>query len=146
MEALKNSRLRGNNAARGLWFECCVYDALIKFGISKTDIITHIDNSHGKDAEADIMVNVRANGSVVIFCKTSLRERWKQEERDAIVMRNVMNPPPRCIGVMLKERARDTAKQTINNLTKQRAKYVALEDIITVYDESAINKLFSSLI
>lgn len=73
-------------AASGLLFEQCVYDAMCQSGVDPAWITTGVDLADGNNAEADFLISPPGTHSRVVFAKVSLRERWKQIDRDAIVI------------------------------------------------------------
>ncbi len=92
--ALKGSKAHGsgrNGAIRGKYLEIAVYDFAAKVAIAngadESCIRVQVDMLPGHNAEADILVNDR----LAILVKTSFRERWKQVDRDAMLMSH-LNP------------------------------------------------------
>lgn len=92
--ALKGSKAHGsgrNGAIRGKYLEISVYDFVAKIvskqGIGTECIRVQVDMLPGYNAEADILINDR----LAILVKTSYRERWKQVDRDAMLM-SQLNP------------------------------------------------------
>lgn len=76
-----------NPSVRGAYLEFCVYDLLCRVveneGLSPSEAIkTDIDLAEGHHAEADMLVNDR----LAVLVKVSFRERWKQVDRDVLVM------------------------------------------------------------
>lgn len=68
-----------DNSARGRWFEQCVYDAFKKLGLNPL--------LHCRDKEKNIEVDftfTHIKPRLGVHTKTSLRERWKQADRDAL--------------------------------------------------------------
>lgn len=75
-----------SGAIRGKYLEMAVYDFVAKV-VEDNDgdiscITVQTDMYPGYNAEADIVVN----GRLAILAKTSYRERWKQVDRDVLVM------------------------------------------------------------
>lgn len=92
--ALKGSKAHGsgrNGAIRGKYLEIAMYDFAAKVvtanGADESCIRVQVDMMPGHNAEADILVNDR----LAILVKTSFRERWKQVDRDALLMSH-LNP------------------------------------------------------
>ena len=94
-ERISNShRFQQNGQFRGQAFEIIVGDALAK-ALSETPAVIrgHVSYS-SQNAEIDVAIDY---GDSVhgIFLKTSLRERWKQEDRDALLFSGERNHFPR---------------------------------------------------
>lgn len=92
--ALKGSKAHGsgrNGAIRGKYLEIAVYDFAAKVAIAngadESCIRVQVDMYPGYNAEADILINDR----LALLVKTSFRERWKQVDRDAMLMSH-LNP------------------------------------------------------
>lgn len=75
-----------NGALRGKFLEMCVYDFVVKTVLAADGdsglVETGVDVVPGEHAEASVLVNNR----LALLVKTSYRERWKQTDRDALVM------------------------------------------------------------
>lgn len=82
-----NSRAKNQNSAMGSVFHACGYDALVASGIQIERILCHIDATNGKHADCDfvIMPTTANSKAVVVMVKSSLKERWKQFDRDAML-------------------------------------------------------------
>lgn len=74
--------------ARGRYLEMCIYDfiarVVLEEGGSLDRIELHVDMRDGKHAEADFLIYRK----LAVLVKVSLRERWKQVDRDAGLMQN----------------------------------------------------------
>lgn len=86
---LSKGRAHGSGrsgAIRGKYLEMAVYDFVAKVvsanGGDVSCITVQVDMLPGYHAEADILVN----NKLAILVKTSFRERWKQVDRDAMIM------------------------------------------------------------
>jgi len=77
---------RAPAAASGALFEQCIYDAMCRSGVDPSWIQTGVDLADGNNAEADFVISVPSRGRRAVFVKVSLRERWKQIDRDAMVI------------------------------------------------------------
>lgn len=76
-----------NPIVRGRYLEMCVYDTIARVisgegGDTASLIRTGVDVSDGYHAEADFLVNDK----LAVLVKVSYRERWKQIDRDVLVM------------------------------------------------------------
>jgi hypothetical protein len=82
---LKNSRLSKNGQARGQAFEIIAADAIHAAVGDTYEWSGHLKCAQ-YNAEIDIVLYDSRQETVHgIFLKTSLRERWKQEDRDAML-------------------------------------------------------------
>lgn len=79
---------RPGNSVKGRRFETCVIDALVAAGVNPNRMEFNKDVSNGKDVEVDIIVHPSKKGGVTYFLmlKTSLRERWQQADRTAMML------------------------------------------------------------
>jgi len=82
---IDNSRLSKNGQARGQAFELICADAIYKAVGDRCEWRGHLKCAQ-YNAEIDIVLYDPRRESVHgIFLKTSFRERWKQEDRDAML-------------------------------------------------------------
>ena len=157
MQELITSKLKGN---RGHWFEYCVMDALMVFEDPSTGdtidisrVRSHLDVVPPYNAEVDILINPTkpTDRAFFLYLKTSLRERWKQFDRDAILAS--FNPCKsftpttdiKYIGIFYREYARFTLEQNLKKAGKEKPRCHVLDDIITATDSSAMLSLFSRI-
>lgn len=119
-------------AVRGKYLEMCIYDFLSRYvesrGLSHEDHIeVHVDMKDGKHAEADFLVC----GNLAVMVKVSLRERWKQIDRDSLVMQGMRGRRGRrVLSLFFAEHDTDSfrqARKKAANVTDQ-----SYADIITV--------------
>jgi hypothetical protein len=142
-----------NVSVLGLLLEVCVWDAFARQGV---DVIAwDADLSpNRKNADADLLV--RAPGDpdhdYAVLIKTSLRERWKQVDRDAMLMERAYRPPdgaPRSLKVralFLREKPTDSAQTAIRKAQSVQAKLGAPNtDIRTVMDREGMERLIQEL-
>lgn len=83
-DALLTGGLDRNNAKNGKRFEICILDALLHFGVPPLKIEVCKQPPYGQKAEADFHITLN-NGFANIYAKTSLRERWAQPDRAALL-------------------------------------------------------------
>lgn len=84
----KTAHISTNGSSTGMVFELIIYDVLIHFGVHPTDMYLSVKHPT-TNTEIDILVRRRSGKAPIgIMAKTSLRERWKQEDRDAMAIRN----------------------------------------------------------
>jgi hypothetical protein len=77
--------LQHNNSMIGRQFCLCVYDGLRAAGIPEECITLNVRASKARNDDIDICVTLPTHPERVylFYLKTSLRERWKQVDRDA---------------------------------------------------------------
>jgi hypothetical protein len=82
---LRQRGLQRNNSSNGRHFCLCVYDALVAAGIAALRLELNVRADPRRNDDIDIRVTVSAltQRYVLFYLKTSLRERWKQIDRDA---------------------------------------------------------------
>ena len=75
-----------NGSTSGLSFETIVTESLSFYGVHASRQKLHL--KHDKtNVETDVFI-VGAKRPIIILLKTSLRERWKQEDRDAMTIKS----------------------------------------------------------
>lgn len=162
-EALKQSkylRIEGKNG--GDAFELLLADALYKYGVESDRIHRNI-KADAKNADADILITPRPHKrkAIVIMAKTSLRERWKQEDRDGFIfIHNVSNcwsdvcnqisisekTKPEIWAVTVKERADTSPTDAVDHAKRigEKAGSIDTENFISVYDLPAMERLLEA--
>jgi hypothetical protein len=78
--------LSKNGQLQGKVFELVIADALIQSGIPVENLRAHVSDAT-TSTEIDIAVITPSSRIIAILAKTSLRERWKQEDRDALMLK-----------------------------------------------------------
>jgi hypothetical protein len=82
----KHPHFSNNGSTSGQFFEMVFTEALSVVGVSLSRQWIHV--KHGEtNVEVDVFV-VGAKRPIIILLKSSLRERWKQEDRDALAIRH----------------------------------------------------------
>jgi hypothetical protein len=82
----KHPHFSKNGSSTGQFFELIFTEALSAVGVSASRQKLHL--KHEKtNVEVDVFV-VGAKRPIIILLKASLRERWKQEDRDAMAIRH----------------------------------------------------------
>ena len=86
----------------------------------------------------DVFLWTKENGPVVLSCKTSLRERYKQADLEGIALLKI-HPTSKSFLVTL-----DADKQ---HLTQTRSKIPSkeIEGLVAIYDETNVDELFAWL-
>jgi hypothetical protein len=131
-----------NNTNYGTLFEICWWNALITYGVPPQLIDTHIDLSKGKHAEIDLLVHTAMSEDIALLLKTSLRERWKQPDRDAHVIRMFDQGRIKPWLVFYREHASDTAVRMISYAQRVERRCISGTPVRTVLDTTAMRALF----
>jgi hypothetical protein len=143
---LDSALFRGNtnNGNNGTLFEICFWNALIKYGIDPAKIERHVDPTHGKNADIDFLVHAPL-GDVALLLKTSLRERWKQLDRDANAIRFTDSGGRLEVwAVFYREHRDDTPVKMIRLAeNKERMFFTGGVRVRTVLDGNAMRALFT---
>lgn len=120
-------RHRGDVAkgTRGKWFEICCFDAFVKLGHQP---VTH--KYEPKQAELDFWF---AEQRIGVHAKTSVRERWRQADRDALVYRLGASgvQPKQQLLLIHKEQPGHTVRQCVNKCRALEEKAVALDRVFS---------------
>jgi hypothetical protein len=160
MEALRSAthlRLKGKNA--GDAFELVIADSLIKHGVRASRIVRNV-KADAADADADILILPERgkHKAIIIMAKTSLRERWKQEDRDGLCfMQNIHNCwgdvcnqhgllvrySPDVWAVMFREDADWTVERNLRMAYDKGGKSasIASDQFICAYDEDGMDRM-----
>ena len=146
-----------------MWFECAVVDALLSFEDPTTGktldhkrIDTKVDLFPPHCAEVDIVIKPsgleKNEISYFLFLKTSLRERWKQWERDASAAKLVpskINPLVsnyKAIGLFYEEKRGNSDDQDQKIATNIFKKCMWLSSLYTIKVRSAMLALFKEIV
>jgi hypothetical protein len=151
-------RFQQNGQFRGQAFEIIVADAVKKAVGDTPQIRGHVKYAN-QNAEIDIVIDY---GDSVhgLFLKTSLRERWKQEDRDALLFRDGQNHFMRLESVLghrvasftpwalvFKERAGLKPQQAVQHIHRMSLFFAGIpaENVMSIYDQQRMER-FSNLI
>lgn len=150
---LKRTRSHGPTkvpATRGKYLEMCVYDLVARIaveeGVPLDTVELHVDMKPPHHAEADILVNNR----LALLVKVSYRERWKQVDRDAMVMtafdgkrshHNVF----RAWSVFNSEHDGDGLRQVQKKSASVEAQCFAPVRIVSVKDHAKMSELIADI-
>jgi hypothetical protein len=162
VETIYASSMRRGNSHNGDIFEVCFLDAMSKFSfqgarIDISKIEAHTDVQPPKNAEADFWVNPQAPKTIgaspiMLMLKTSLRERYKQEDRDAMIAKQTKVPAPTTIGVVLAEDNRLIGGMTAKGLEKEKNRLhrtvqrcAGIDELLSAYDKDAMLRLFRAI-
>lgn len=155
----KHLALKGKNA--GLALELLIADSLCKFGVALDRIHMNI-KADAKNADADIFVTPKTRRkAVLIMAKTSLRERWKQPDRDAIIFtydmcgcwKDVCNQvgisekiPPEVWAVTVREDEKITPEKAVRHARRMGDKAMAIDEdkFLSVFDIERMEKMLEA--
>lgn len=130
-----------NNTHLGRLFEICVYDSLCFYGVPEDAIRLHVDASPGKHAEIDILVAPPGERAAALLLKTSFRERWKQLDRDAMIIG--MNRRDTSIyALTYREGVRDFVSTVQKRASNIEEMCMAKLKIASILDEEATRAVF----
>ena len=158
---IKNPKISKNGQASGQAFEVAVGDALCKLfeGKLTSDIrIVPCLKLKSRNAEIDYVVH---NDRVahLLFLKTSFRERWKQEDRDAMVFTRDNHYPEltrllgvdikevQCWALGFKERPNMTDAQAVTHMRTVGQNFAGVPEnnVMSVLDEPRMKTLAAAL-
>jgi hypothetical protein len=143
---VQSALFRGNtnNRNNGELFEVCFWNALVTYGIDPVRIEHGVDPTHGKHADIDLLVHAPL-GDVALLLKTSLRERWKQLDRDANAIRfTAAGGRIEVWAVFHREHRDDTAEKMIRHAEHvERQFFTGGVRVRTVLDTNAMRTLFT---
>jgi len=137
-----------NNTHLGRIFEICWWDALIACGVHPMSVRLHVDVSGGHHAEADLLGHAHSK-DVALLVKTSFRERWKQPDRDALIIERIYweRGPQQGryqipVYVMtLREQPDRTAMQAINHARQIQQMFHSHATVASVLDEEVTSQV-----
>jgi hypothetical protein len=155
-EAILKYNAEKNNSKKGAYFEAVVYDALVFEGVDPDRIGLSVDVSNLRDADADFLIAppgktfAWASGNnwidcTAILCKTSLRERWKQVDRDAGIIHGITRGD--VFGLVHKEQT-DSSLEKMQRLLQRHEKKLSARDtsFITTLDDDAVSAMIRGLL
>lgn len=143
-----NARQSKNGQSRGQAFELIVADAIYKHVHDLPRWRGHVKCAK-YNAEIDIVLDY---GAIVhgIFLKTSFRERWKQEDRDAMlfdkqwdsdltILREALGHPVKAFvpwAICFKEKPEHTSEQAVAHFQRISNVFAGFqpESVMSVYD------------
>jgi len=157
--ALDASRGKLDNSTRGSLFEATVYDGLVYYGVAEERIGSKLDASwlgqRTLNAELDIVVSPRgvafdksdpSTWAFGLLLKTSLRERWKQIDRDTHVA-STFARFRYFWGLTYLEQNVHTAEKQIELLAKKNAQlHTRGVELVTVTDFPMMDKILGELL
>ena len=141
-------------------FSCLFVDALIQCGISPGKIKTEV-RCKKYQAEIDILVAGQTYGAVAFHLKTSVRERWRQAERDCVYFNspltkalelalgdeaaNYRREAVRHYVVMVREYKHTTPEEAQQFCKRKQGSYAFLAGFHSIYEKAEMNKLVQEL-
>jgi len=153
----ESHRFAGNGQFRGQAFEIIVTDAIAKALGANEKIRGHVSYA-SQNAEIDIVID---HGSHVhgIFLKTSFRERWKQEDRDALLFQGhgdclklesaLGHPVQRFTpwALVFKEHADYSPEKAVQHIRRMAQVFAGIpaENVMSVYDAERMTTFQTSI-
>ena len=150
-------RFQQNGQFRGQAFEIIVADA-VKKAVGDAPQIRGHAKYENQNAEIDIVLDYgeHVHG---IFLKTSFRERWKQEDRDALLfaghgdclkLESVLGHPVRKFtpwALVFKEQEKYTPEKAVQHIQRMSMVFAGIpsENVMSIYDQQRMER-FSNLI
>lgn len=136
-EAVKMGKTPNSIAGMaGQWLELSLLVALKHKGLTPAYFQFEL---HGvADAVMDVAVFSETRGPIVLSCKTSLRERYKQAEQEALATKKTFPDSYSCVVTI------DANKSHVENLRK-KIERKELKGLEAVFDETNLDKLFEWL-
>lgn len=88
---LQDRTIKRNHTRNGDWFCFCIYDALVACGVTPERIIFNTRASKERNDDIDLLIEpcLSTQSRMCLYLKTSLRERWKQVDRDARIAKDI---------------------------------------------------------
>jgi hypothetical protein len=155
-----------NGSTTGIFFEMVLVDALVQFGVPE-QLIYGQQKHREVNVELDVLVGRRQTGSraVGLMLKTSLRERWKQMDRDAMIftfhpeafpqMNATMNngiaadsTQLSIWGVTIREDAKKPPQKAVQHARRMARKCIGIRNthLISIYDSEGMERLLREVL
>ncbi len=140
---LKNTGILRCASRNGLVFEALVYEVLVRNTVSVACIDIHVDFNPKKRLEVDMVVC----DEYALMCKSSVRERWAQWDRTAILIKRGGMGPKYFYGVHGVEQHKDISNgkeyQRLNVAlcTKVQKQTVGLDGVVSIFADALFNDL-----
>lgn len=150
MMAYEQSAIGRNNSRNGKALELTMHAALIEYGVDPGRISSHCHVDKTKRVEVDILIRGAPphTRTVAIMCKNSLRERWKQEDRDAMALRYFSDfllfdkMDPIVWFITNKEKPKYTLENQLTYLSRLKSSFISHNcELVTIYDAVAMDRL-----
>jgi len=156
---LKSKHIKLQGTTTGHTFELLIADSMMKFGVDQTRFFFHA-KSDTKNTDIDLLILPKQGNykSTALMMKTSLRERWKQEDRDALMIHYNSNNcwsdialqfglrkdiSPDIWALTFKEKKEITPQEAIDHAFRigSLTGGIQTDRFISVYDEEGMNRL-----
>ena len=139
----------GYSSMPGQVFEHYVGEAMTLHGIKKNRISKNVDVVAGKSTEMDYLITPNfSTRYFAIHCKTSVRERWAQADRAAIISDI---HPIELQGridhhlITWREKPEDTLEKERKFCSEKGSEFYSLKSMITVMDNHRVTELFNQI-
>ena len=145
-----------DNSSRGSAFEFLIAFTLLRENISP--FYYQVEFSNIAWAEFDILIYTEEIGPIVFSCKTSLRERWKQAELEAQLLRRdfpnsrsfliTMDPSESSVANKIKngpksglEKVMRSNQPVFNRIIEEIKSYTVIKAPVGIFSKSTLVKL-----
>jgi hypothetical protein len=127
----------------GALFEALVYDCLVRNGVPKDLIRTGIHFDKEKTLEGDLVI-----GRYVLMCKCSMRERWAQWDRAAILLsRDYPEAGFLCYGLhAVENHKRPFEAENLRVCKNIATRADSLLDVVSIFDSRGYTRLVHSIL
>ncbi len=144
----KSKHLSNANTKVGRWFTMVVVDALVAAGVAPSSIKMNYDPTKEDkelDCDLDILVFAAQESlqNVVLYCKTSLRERWKQADRDAMLADHYLKGKSKTYHALItwKEKPESTLEDVNKKTAETKRKCFRVNDCISLLQSERFDDL-----
>jgi hypothetical protein len=160
---LKSKHIKMQGTTTGHTFELIIADSMMKYGVDQNRFFFHA-KSDTKNTDIDLLIlpKIGYYKSFALMMKTSLRERWKQEDRDALMIHYNSNNcwsdialqfglrkdiSPDIWALTFKEKKEVTPQEAIDHAARigSLAGGIQTDKFISVYDEEGMNRLLEEI-
>jgi len=139
----------GFSQMRGQVFEHYVGEAMLLHGIEENRISKNVDVVTGKATEMDYLISPNfSTRYFAIHCKTSVRERWQQADRAAIIS----DVEPCALQgridhhlITWREKPEDTLEKEREFCSAKGSEFYSLKTMVTVMDNARVAELFNQI-
>ena len=152
---LQDRTLKRSNTSNGYWFCICVYDALLAAGVSPERITFNTRANKKRNDDIDLLIepSVPTKAVMCMYLKASLRERWKQVDRDARIAKDHWGKSTQTVCLIYAEKGAQGFCDDLNHQDKVGEHFREMEEWAYGVDSYAalsqtakVNALIASLV
>lgn len=155
---LQDRTIKRNHTRNGDWFCFCIYDALIACGVAPERVIFDTRASKERNDDIDLLIatGLPTQARMCLYLKTSLRERWKQVDRDARIAKDIFGKSTMTVCLsyaesgsagFLNDCTDEKTRQRINKKFARMEEWAYGVDVYAALSQTAkVNRLMVSLI